>query len=88
MPSVSSRRLSLLAGAYASGRVSLRPGQMVRAGRLIAHVGLSGRTTGPHLHWGIRYRGSWLDPGLILRAMVRGRRLQPSLPQQFSQGRK
>ncbi|WP_322775097.1 M23 family metallopeptidase [Synechococcus sp. CBW1107] len=75
-------------GTYASGPVLLRPGQRVRAGQLIAHVGLSGRTTGPHLHWGIRYRGTWLDPGLILRAMVRGRRLQPQSPQQFSQGRK
>jgi murein DD-endopeptidase MepM/ murein hydrolase activator NlpD len=63
-------------GVYASGPVLLRPGQLVRAGQLIAHVGLSGRTTGPHLHWGIRYRGTWLDPGLILRAMVRSRRLR------------
>ncbi|MCP9840068.1 M23 family metallopeptidase [Synechococcus sp. J7-Johnson] len=74
-------------GVYASGPVLLRPGQTVRAGQLIAHLGLSGRTTGPHLHWGIRYRGTWLDPGLILRAMVRGRRLKPQSPQQFSQGR-
>lgn len=76
------------AGAYASGPVLLRPGQAVRAGQLIGHVGLSGRTTGPHLHWGIRYRGTWLDPGLILRAMVRGRRLQPRSSQQFSHHRK
>ncbi len=74
-------------GVYASGPVLLRPGQTVRAGQLIAHVGLSGRTTGPHLHWGIRYRRTWLDPGLILRAMVRGRRLKPQSPQQLSQGR-
>ncbi len=59
---------------YLSGPVALRVGQSVRAGQRIGHVGLTGRTTGPHLHWGIRYRGEWLDPGRILRAMVRSRR--------------
>lgn len=60
------------AGVYTSGPVQLRSGQPVRTGELIGHVGLSGRTTGPHLHWGMRYRGRWLDPALILRAMVQG----------------
>jgi murein DD-endopeptidase MepM/ murein hydrolase activator NlpD len=64
-------------GRYASGRVFLGLGQRVAAGQLIGHVGMSGRTTGPHLHWGIRYRGEWLDPGRILRAMVRARRVAP-----------
>ena len=44
-------------GQYTSGPVQLRRGQPVRTGELIGHVGLSGRTTGPHLHWGMRYRG-------------------------------
>lgn len=52
----------------------LAQGQRVRAGQLIGHVGLTGRTTGPHLHWGIRYRGQWVDPARILRAMIRQRR--------------
>jgi murein DD-endopeptidase MepM/ murein hydrolase activator NlpD len=58
---------------YISGPLILRTGQRVRAAQQIAHVGMSGRTTGPHLHWGIRYRGAWLDPGRILRAMARSR---------------
>jgi murein DD-endopeptidase MepM/ murein hydrolase activator NlpD len=48
-------------------------GQRLQAGELIGHVGISGRTTGPHLHWGIRYRGHWLDPAAILRAMAMAR---------------
>ena len=54
----------------------LRRGQVVRAGQVIGQVGMTGRTTGPHLHWGIRYKGKWLNPALILRAMIRSRRAQ------------
>lgn len=61
-------------GSYRSGAVLLVPGQLVGRGELIGHVGLSGSTTGPHLHWGMRYRGQWLDPARILRAMAASRR--------------
>lgn len=61
---------SVSGGVYRSGPVQLRYGQMVRFGERIGHVGLTGHTTGPHLHWGMRYRGEWLDPGRILRAMA------------------
>ena len=61
------------ADLYRSGPVSLRRGQRVNGGQLIGHVGLSGRTSGPHLHWGVRYRGRWLDPARVLRAMAASR---------------
>ena len=73
-------------GVYTSGPVQLRSGQPVRTGELIGHVGLSGRTTGPHLHWGMRYRGQWLDPALILRAMIQGQQ-QRRNPDSASTGR-
>ncbi len=60
-------------GIYSSGPVRLVRGQPVQRGQLIGHVGLSGSTTGPHLHWGVRYRGAWLDPARILRAMAASR---------------
>lgn len=59
---------------YRSGPVRLVRGQPVRRGALIGHVGLTGSTTGPHLHWGMRHRGRWLDPARILRAMAASRR--------------
>jgi murein DD-endopeptidase MepM/ murein hydrolase activator NlpD len=59
---------------YSSGRVRLLVGQVVRRGEQIGHVGLTGSTTGPHLHWGLRFRGQWLDPARILRAMATSRR--------------
>jgi murein DD-endopeptidase MepM/ murein hydrolase activator NlpD len=61
-------------GRYRSGGVALQVGQRVRTGQLIGHVGLTGSTTGPHLHWGLRYRGAWMDPARVLRAMAESRR--------------
>ncbi|MFB2922900.1 MULTISPECIES: M23 family metallopeptidase [Aerosakkonema] len=44
-------------------------GQQVNAGIRIGRVGTTGRTTGPHLHWGLKYDGTYVDPGLVLQAM-------------------
>ena len=49
-------------------------GQAVRAGQVIGQVGMTGRTSGPHLHWGIQYRERWLDPVLILSVTIRSHR--------------
>ena len=57
-----------------SGGVRLAEGQSLNTGDRIGRVGMTGRTTGPHLHWGMRYQGSWVDPGLVLQAMADGQR--------------
>jgi murein DD-endopeptidase MepM/ murein hydrolase activator NlpD len=62
------------------GGLQIAEGQTVYTGDRIGRVGMTGRTTGPHLHWGMRYQGSWADPGLVLQAMVDGQR-RASLPQ-------
>lgn len=59
---------------YRSGSVLLRRGQALRTGQTIGHVGLTGRTTGPHLHWSVRHEERWLDPAAVLRAMAADRR--------------
>ena len=71
---------SIQGGVYRSGPVQLRQGQMVRIGELIGHVGVTGRSTGPHLHWGMRFRGDWIDPALVLRQMARARRTAAHAP--------
>ena len=51
------------------GGIMLPQGQVFPAGSRIARVGMTGRTSGPHLHWGLKYGGRWVDPALILREM-------------------
>ena len=42
------------------------PGEAVRQGQPLALVGMTGRATGPHLHWGLRWHQARLDPLLFL----------------------
>lgn len=40
-------------------------GDRVKQGQPIGRVGMSGRATGPHLHWSLRWREARLDPMLF-----------------------
>jgi murein DD-endopeptidase MepM/ murein hydrolase activator NlpD len=48
-------------------RAEVKPGQAVARGDRIALAGGSGRATGPHLHWGVKVAGRWVDPESVLR---------------------
>jgi murein DD-endopeptidase MepM/ murein hydrolase activator NlpD len=43
----------------------VKPGQRVQQGQKLGLVGKTGRVTGPHLHWGVKVDGLWVD-GLTL----------------------
>lgn len=42
--------------------ISVREGQNVRQGQLIGTVGATGRATGPHLHWSMKWNEARIDP--------------------------
>jgi len=54
------------------GGIVLQQGQQLVAGMRIGRVGMTGRTTGPHLHWELRHNGVLVDPALVLKAMYGG----------------
>ena len=47
--------------------VLVKEGDRVSTGTLLGRVGSTGRSTGPHLHWGIRMNGARVDPLSLVR---------------------
>ncbi|OSM05318.1 M23 family metallopeptidase [Magnetofaba australis] len=46
-------------------KILVKPGQWVGAGEQIGEIGMTGRATGPHLHWGVMVRHARVDPLLL-----------------------
>ncbi len=47
--------------------IDVAPGQHLAAGARLGAVGMTGRATGPHLHWALSLNRAWVDPELFLR---------------------
>ncbi len=60
------------------GGLQIRQGDGVKIGQRIGRVGMTGSTTGPHLHWGLKYQGSWVDPSWVLHAMIEAQAPKPA----------
>ena len=50
--------------------MDVREGDAVAAGAQIGRVGSTGRSTGPHLHFGLRYRNHIVDPDAFMRLVL------------------
>lgn len=65
-------------GLYSSflhlGRVDVAAGDRLGQGTVIGSVGATGRTTGPHLHWGVIWQGVRFDPESLSAALSDARK--------------
>lgn len=52
----------LISAYFHLSRALVKTGDHVDSGQLIGRVGQSGRVTGPHLHWVVRYGTTTVDP--------------------------
>jgi murein DD-endopeptidase MepM/ murein hydrolase activator NlpD len=46
--------------------IDVIPGQRLATGATLGKVGMTGRVTGPHLHWGLSLNRAWIDPELFV----------------------
>lgn len=46
-------------------RLDVKVGDRVTQGQQLGTVGQTGRATGPHMHWGLKWRDARLDPGKL-----------------------
>jgi murein DD-endopeptidase MepM/ murein hydrolase activator NlpD len=61
----------LISAYFHLSRALVKTGDVVEKGQLIGRVGRSGRVTGPHLHWVMRYGGVTVDPMSVLELLGR-----------------
>jgi murein DD-endopeptidase MepM/ murein hydrolase activator NlpD len=49
-----------------SSELLVKEGDFVRQGQPIGKVGATGRASGPHLHWGMKWNAARIDPKLLI----------------------
>ncbi|MCI4590918.1 M23 family metallopeptidase [Sphingobium sp. BYY-5] len=54
-------------------RIDVKVGDHVTQGQRIGAIGATGRATGPHLHWGMKWNTARIDPLLLAGPMPSGR---------------
>jgi murein DD-endopeptidase MepM/ murein hydrolase activator NlpD len=49
--------------------IDVKDGERVRQGQQIGRIGATGRATGPHLHWSMKWNDARIDPQLLVGPM-------------------
>jgi biotin carboxyl carrier protein len=50
-------------------RIDVKPGDRVEKGQVLGAVGATGRATGPHMHWSLKWADTLVDPQLVVSKM-------------------
>ena len=58
-------------------RIDVQPDQQLSQGEALGAAGMSGRATGPHLHWGVSLNQALVDPSLFL-PLITSQHLTPA----------
>jgi hypothetical protein len=53
-------------------RIQVKTGDRIRQGQPVGTIGMTGRATGPHLHWGMTWNGVRIDPMSLVGQMPGG----------------
>jgi murein DD-endopeptidase MepM/ murein hydrolase activator NlpD len=61
-------------------KFEVKPGDVVKRGQRLGLVGKTGRVTGPHLHWGVKLDGRWVNGETLLALDFDERTDAPPLP--------
>ena len=56
----------LVSESFHLAEISVTEGQVVKKGDVLGKVGTTGRSTGPHLFFGVRWHGARIDPKWVL----------------------
>jgi murein DD-endopeptidase MepM/ murein hydrolase activator NlpD len=70
----------VFSASFHLSRIDVKVGQQVGRGQVVGLVGSTGRSTGPHLHWGIKVDGLWVDPRSALRLDLGGGEAERAAP--------
>jgi murein DD-endopeptidase MepM/ murein hydrolase activator NlpD len=61
----------MVSASFHMSSLSVQPGDEVKRGQTIGKVGATGRTSGTHLHLGIRWLAARVDPQPLLDSPLR-----------------
>ncbi len=50
-------------------RIDVAVGDLITQGQALGTIGTSGRSTGPHLHWGMKWQDQRIDPQMLVPPM-------------------
>lgn len=64
--------LGLYSMYFHLSEITVQDGEAIKRGQMIGKVGASGRTTGPHLHWGVRLNGARVNPFSLVKLPLDG----------------